>query len=84
MFAQTAPIWVFCKQTNPANHCAAGMVFSVNAVSSGLMDYSAFVSAAEQSNTTGSSTSGSVPSIMFNRSAGVALTIIGILMGLLL
>ncbi|KAH9923922.1 uncharacterized protein BXZ73DRAFT_103657 [Epithele typhae] len=23
----TAPIWVFCKQTNPKSHCNAGMVF---------------------------------------------------------
>ncbi|EPT06225.1 hypothetical protein FOMPIDRAFT_1091983, partial [Fomitopsis schrenkii] len=55
----TDPIWVYCKQTNPKDHCAAGMVFSVNAVASGLMDYSAFVNTAEQSNTTGSSSSGS-------------------------
>lgn len=60
------------------------MVFSVNAVSSGLMDYSAFVNAAEQSNTTGNSTSGSIPSVMYSRSAGVALTLFGVLIGLVL
>ncbi|KAJ7444850.1 hypothetical protein FB451DRAFT_1149013 [Mycena latifolia] len=27
----TAPLWFFCAQTIPANHCQAGMVFSVNA-----------------------------------------------------
>ena len=56
----------------------------MNAVSSGLMDYSAFVNAAEQSNTTGNSTSGSIPSVMYSRSAGVALTLFGVLIGLVL
>jgi uncharacterized cupredoxin-like copper-binding protein len=27
----TAPLWFFCAQTAPANHCAAGMVFAINA-----------------------------------------------------
>jgi len=27
----TAPLWFFCGQTAPANHCAAGMVFAINA-----------------------------------------------------
>jgi len=27
----SAPLWFFCAQTNPAVHCHAGMVFSVNA-----------------------------------------------------
>jgi len=27
----TTPLWFFCAQTNPASHCQAGMVFSVNA-----------------------------------------------------
>ncbi|KAF8211943.1 hypothetical protein K438DRAFT_1220161 [Mycena galopus ATCC 62051] len=27
----TQPLWFFCAQTNPVNHCQAGMVFSVNA-----------------------------------------------------
>jgi len=26
----TAPLWFFCAQTNPANHCHAGMVFAIN------------------------------------------------------
>lgn len=26
----TAPLWFFCAQTNPKNHCQAGMVFAVN------------------------------------------------------
>ena len=31
----TAPIWVYCKQTNPKSHCNAGMVFAVNAPTTG-------------------------------------------------
>lgn len=27
----SAPLWFFCGQTAPANHCAAGMVFAINA-----------------------------------------------------
>ncbi|GLB34677.1 hypothetical protein LshimejAT787_0202420 [Lyophyllum shimeji] len=27
----TTPLWFFCAQTAPANHCQAGMVFAVNA-----------------------------------------------------
>lgn len=27
----TAPLWFFCGQTNPVNHCQMGMVFAVNA-----------------------------------------------------
>lgn len=27
---QTAPLWFYCPQTNPANHCKAGMVGTIN------------------------------------------------------
>jgi len=27
----SAPLWFFCGQTAPANHCTAGMVFAINA-----------------------------------------------------
>ncbi|PFH54165.1 hypothetical protein AMATHDRAFT_52972 [Amanita thiersii Skay4041] len=27
----TDPLWFFCAQTSPVNHCAKGMVFAVNA-----------------------------------------------------
>ena len=53
---QTAPVWVFCKQTNPANHCAAGMVFSVNAIETGPNNFDAFQAKAKAS---GSSATGS-------------------------
>ncbi|KAK7693828.1 hypothetical protein QCA50_003400 [Cerrena zonata] len=26
----SAPLWFFCAQNTPANHCAAGMVFAIN------------------------------------------------------
>lgn len=26
----SAPLWFFCAQTNPKNHCQAGMVFAIN------------------------------------------------------
>lgn len=31
----TAPLWFFCGQTNPVSHCQKGMVFSVNAPTTG-------------------------------------------------
>ncbi|KAJ7172214.1 hypothetical protein C8R46DRAFT_1085168 [Mycena filopes] len=42
----TTPLWFFCAQTNPANHCNAGMVFSVNAVESGPKNFAAYMAAA--------------------------------------
>ncbi|KZT73990.1 hypothetical protein DAEQUDRAFT_702111 [Daedalea quercina L-15889] len=76
----TDPIWVYCKQTNPQDHCAAGMVFSVNAAASGLEGYPAFVNAAKQSNaTTETSHSGSIRSAASSRNAGVALTLFAII-----
>ncbi|EIW60808.1 uncharacterized protein TRAVEDRAFT_165881 [Trametes versicolor FP-101664 SS1] len=62
----TAPIWVYCKQTNPASHCAAGMVFSANAIESGPNNFGAYQAKAKasgSSSTSGSSTgSGASPS----------------------
>ncbi|TFK88781.1 Cupredoxin [Polyporus arcularius HHB13444] len=31
----TAPIWVYCKQTNPSSHCKQGMVLAINAPATG-------------------------------------------------
>ncbi|KAG2752073.1 hypothetical protein P692DRAFT_20951803 [Suillus brevipes Sb2] len=50
----TAPIWVYCKQTG---HCGQGMVFAVNAVESGANSYAAFKAQAIQLNGTSSSSS---------------------------
>lgn len=47
----TKPIWAYCRQ---GNHCGQGMVFSVNAPSSGNT-FDAFQEKAVQLNGTGSS-----------------------------
>ncbi|KDR70704.1 hypothetical protein GALMADRAFT_75810, partial [Galerina marginata CBS 339.88] len=52
----TAPIWGYCGQTG---HCAAGMVFAINAVESGPNNFDAFLGLAKQSNSTSGSGSGS-------------------------
>ncbi|KAI1784062.1 Cupredoxin [Ganoderma leucocontextum] len=55
----TAPIWVYCKQTNPKSHCQSGMVFSVNAPTTGNT-FSAFLqNAMGTTGTSGSSASAS-------------------------
>ena len=51
---QTAPIWVYCKQMNPKSHCNAGMVFAINAPSSGNT-FDAFLQNAKSATSTGSS-----------------------------
>ncbi|THV05892.1 hypothetical protein K435DRAFT_960923 [Dendrothele bispora CBS 962.96] len=43
----TAPIWGYCQQTNPASHCGAGMVFAINAVESGPNNFAAFQALAQ-------------------------------------
>ncbi|KAF7338086.1 hypothetical protein MVEN_02033100 [Mycena venus] len=40
------PLWFFCAQTNPANHCQNGMVFSVNANPDGPESFAVFQQAA--------------------------------------
>jgi len=57
----SAPLWFFCRQTNPASHCHAGMVFAVNPTAE--KTFAAFQAAAEaaggSSTTTGASGSSS-------------------------
>ncbi|KAF9446420.1 hypothetical protein P691DRAFT_733288 [Macrolepiota fuliginosa MF-IS2] len=50
----TAPIWGYCGQTG---HCAAGMVFAINAVESGPNNFANFVKLAKQTGATSTSTS---------------------------
>ncbi|KZT40880.1 hypothetical protein SISSUDRAFT_1043623 [Sistotremastrum suecicum HHB10207 ss-3] len=38
----TAPIWGYCRQTNPTSHCGSGMVFSINAVEDSPNNFAAF------------------------------------------
>lgn len=56
----TNPLWFFCLQSNPANHCQAGMVFSINATPQ--KPYDQFLAAAKASN-------GSVPNPQTNGAA---------------
>ncbi|KAF7338087.1 hypothetical protein MVEN_02033200 [Mycena venus] len=42
----TAPLWFFCAQTHPTNHCQKGMVFSVNANPDGPESFAVFQQAA--------------------------------------
>ncbi|KAF8970837.1 Cupredoxin [Flammula alnicola] len=52
----TAPIWGYCGQTG---HCAAGMVFSINAVESGPNNFEAFLELAKLTGNSTTSASGS-------------------------
>lgn len=44
----TNPLWFFCLQSNPAVHCKAGMVFSINATPA--KPYDQFLAAAKGTN----------------------------------
>ncbi|KAG2075883.1 hypothetical protein BDR04DRAFT_1090647 [Suillus decipiens] len=65
----TAPIWVYCKQTG---HCGQGMVFSVNAAESGANSYAAFKAQAIQLNGTSSSTTSTGAQATQTKSGGMA------------
>lgn len=64
----TAPIWVYCKQSG---HCGQGMVFSVNAVESGANNYAAFKAQAIRLNGTSSSTTSTGAQATQTKSGGV-------------
>lgn len=64
----TAPIWVYCKQSG---HCGQGMVFSVNAVESGSNTYAAFKANAIQLNGTSSTTTSTGAQATQTKSGGV-------------
>lgn len=55
----SAPLWFFCAQTNPVNHCNMGMVFSVNANPDSPKSYAAFLASAMSGN---GAASGGAPS----------------------
>ncbi|KIM87510.1 hypothetical protein PILCRDRAFT_815034 [Piloderma croceum F 1598] len=90
----TSPIWAYCRQ---AGHCGSGMVFSVNSVESGPNNFAAFQAAAEQQNgsttatSSASSSSGTTKSkasgasmIQINRGAGIAVALVGVVVGSML
>ncbi|KAF8990455.1 hypothetical protein BDQ17DRAFT_1180704, partial [Cyathus striatus] len=53
----SAPMWFYCQQTIPVNHCQAGMVFAVNPTSDQI--FVAFQQAAMASGSSGSATDSS-------------------------
>lgn len=55
----STPLWFFCAQTIPANHCQAGMVFAVNPTADKTFD--AFQTAAKASGGNATTSSGSAP-----------------------
>lgn len=65
----TAPIWVYCKQSG---HCGQGMVFSVNAVESGANSYAAFKAQAIQLNGTSSSATSTAAQATQTKSGSMA------------
>ncbi|KAF9003040.1 Cupredoxin [Cyathus striatus] len=90
----TAPIWGYCGQVG---HCAAGMVFSINAVETGPNNFTAFQQLANRTGTNGTSAStsgsGSSPSSTSgNNNSGVAARVsyglagglVGIIMAMML
>jgi plastocyanin len=87
----TAPVWVYCRQTG---HCGEGMVFSVNAIATGPNNFAAFQASAKQQNgsatspssapastSTGSSGGASTQSISYG--AGTVLALVSAVFGLL-
>ncbi|KAL0580438.1 hypothetical protein V5O48_001591 [Marasmius crinis-equi] len=81
----TKPIWAYCRQ---GNHCASGMVFSVNAVESGPNNFEAFKAKATNNNSS-SGNSGSTGnnnaalSTKWN-GAGIAVAVVGVFLGALI
>ncbi|EIN07206.1 hypothetical protein PUNSTDRAFT_53578 [Punctularia strigosozonata HHB-11173 SS5] len=45
----SAPLWFYCRQKSPVNHCESGMVFSVNANPDSAKSFDAFQQAAKAS-----------------------------------
>ncbi|KAF7295412.1 hypothetical protein MIND_01080800 [Mycena indigotica] len=58
----TAPLWFFCAQTIPANHCQAGMVFSVNAKPDSEKSFAAYQALAMSGNAAAAPGGGAAPS----------------------
>ncbi|KIM55927.1 hypothetical protein SCLCIDRAFT_133603 [Scleroderma citrinum Foug A] len=78
----TNPIWVYCKQ---GDHCAEGMVFAINAPTTGNNTFSAFKASAmgQSSSSSGSSGGSSNGSTKIGYSAGVLTACVAIGLGLL-
>ncbi|KAH6892807.1 Cupredoxin [Coprinopsis sp. MPI-PUGE-AT-0042] len=68
----TAPIWGYCGQTG---HCAAGMVFAINAVESGPNNFAAFQALAKEQAAPSGSPSGSAGAPTESDDPGAALSV---------
>jgi len=81
----TAPIWVYCRQTG---HCGKGMVFSINPDNSGPRSFSAFQQLAVQINgseaAVTSPSNSTSPNSAFKLTTSISLSFVGVLMALLL
>ncbi|KAJ7047088.1 hypothetical protein C8F04DRAFT_219531 [Mycena alexandri] len=71
----TSPLWFFCAQTNPAVHCAAGMVFSVNANEASPKNFAAFQASAMASG--GAAAAGAAAGSAAGSAIGAATSAIG-------
>jgi len=67
----TAPIWAYCRQSNPSSHCGAGMVFAVNSDESSGRNFAAFQNVAKALN--GTAVAATVPSATSQASGALSM-----------
>ncbi|EDR15651.1 uncharacterized protein LACBIDRAFT_300781 [Laccaria bicolor S238N-H82] len=67
----TAPVWAYCRQSNPSSHCGAGMVFAVNSDESSGRNFAAFQNVAKALN--GTAVAATVPSATSQASGALSL-----------
>ncbi|KAJ7134882.1 hypothetical protein C8R44DRAFT_771718 [Mycena epipterygia] len=84
----SSPLWFFCAQTNPVSHCSKGMVFAVNAPTTGKT-FSAFQAAAMGNASAASPSASGTPAgsgALFTRAstAGLVAAAAGVVAGLVL
>jgi len=86
---QTAPIWFYCAQTMPVNHCQMGMVGAINPTADKTLD--AFKAKAMSNSSAAATSSGASPSatqpngaVRMSGGAAGLLTLVGIVAGVAL
>ncbi|KAJ6525705.1 Cupredoxin [Mycena capillaripes] len=57
----TSPLWFYCAQTTPADHCQMGMVFSINANENSNKSFAAYQALAMNSAAAGGAAAGGAP-----------------------
>jgi plastocyanin len=73
----SAPLWFYCAQTNPANHCHAGMVFSVNANENSPKSFEAYQAAAMSGNAAAAPPSGGSGSAIAGATSAIGSAVAG-------